>query len=969
MPRFLVYLIFFISGMCGLIYEVLWVRTLGLVFGVTVYAASIVLAAYMSGLAAGSFYFGRLIDRKPKNYLFWYACLELFVAASAFCASFIFMELSRPRAPVFPLIPLYLCAFILLFIPTFFMGGTLPVIGRYLISAVKDVGRFTGALYGFNTLGGMVGCMAAGFIMIRLLGVRNTVLIAVLCNFLIAIIALLLSRKALTSTIKGPAVQAIAAEPAAAAKEIKFASLLLVVYAFSGFCSLGYEVLWTRALMFNLGNDTYAFSLMLGTFLLGLGIGSTVLSRYVNRLPNAVAFFGLLQLLIGMTVFCGTDLLYRMDSIVDWIWIRSGKSWPAAMIARFFGAALCMALPTILIGAAMPVANRIYSAAKKGIGRSIGAVYSANTIGTIIGSLSAGLLLIPFFGIIRSILVLACINILLGMLCFFFQPRRSYVLWAWILALLLALPLGSMLFSHHRPLLLHAEGAAALYYREGVTASVAVIKDPAGAKMLNVNGVYTAYTNTGDLQVHYLLGYLPYFLCPEPEKALVIGLGLGVTAASLQSTGMLVDCVELAREEIGSAPFFSEYNNGILGKPRFSLIIGDGRHYLMKTLKRYDIITSNAVHVRLSPYLYTSEFYEICRNRLNPHGVVCQWLPSNNLPEQEFKQLIKAFQCVFPHTSIWYVNPGHLLLVGTADSLAINYRRFSARCMQPEAQKKLSAVYLNNPLVIASLCLLDDKQTMAYTGTSAPHSDNKPCAEFVRVVETKKSGDVVIIPQTLRANLKSLIVDRNDSLDKKLDSLQDASPHSKNGEYAAWFGHYQEALCEYETALSLFPEDNRTRSLQGEALNFKKIVYLNMGNRALTQNDFSEAAEYLYKALAIDSLFAPVYTNFGLLYQMRQLPDSAIISYQKAIALQPQNVEPYVHLGSVYSSKGEFGKALDLFQKAIALDPACPEAYFGKGYCYFYIGHRQRCEEAFETAFKLGLRDDYKTIAEDLLKQ
>jgi spermidine synthase len=966
MYKFLICSIFFISGMCGLIYEVLWVRTLGLVFGVTVYATSIVLAAYMSGLAAGSFYFGRLIDRKAGNNLFRYACLEFLVAASACCASFIFFGLSRPAAPVFPVIPLSLCVVVLLFVPTFFMGGTLPVICRHLISAVKDVGRFTGALYGLNTLGGMAGCLAAGFILIRIFGVRDSVFIAVFSNGAIAVIALLLSRKDRSVSVKEPVVQAITTEPAAAL-EIKFAPLLLVFYALSGFCSLGYEVLWTRALMFNLGNDTYAFSLMLGTFLLGLGAGSAILSRYVNRLSNAIAFLGLLQLLIGITVFCGADLLYRMDSIVDWIWKRSGENWSAAIIARFSGAALLMALPTMLIGAAMPVVNRIYSATRKGIGLSIGSVYSANTIGAIIGSLSAAFLLIPFFGITRSILVLAGVTIVTGMACFFFQPRQSYR-WAGIVTVLLVIPFAGVFSSRpgHGPFLLHTEGAAALYYREGVTASVAVMKDPAGAKMLNVNGVYTAYTNTGDLQVHYLLGYLPYFLCPEPEKALVIGLGLGVTASSLESTGMHVDCVELAKEEIGSAPYFSEYNDAILGKPRFSLIIGDGRHYLLKTARRYDIITSNAVHVRLSPYLYTREFYEICRNRLNPHGVVCQWLPSNNLPEREFKQLIKAFLCVFPHTSIWYVNPGHLLLIGTSDPFSINYQRFFSRCMRPEVQKKLSSVYLNNPLVIISLCLLDEKGTMVYAGSSAPHSDDKPCAEFVRVVETKK---VVVIPQTLRANLTSLVADRNDSLDKKLAALQSASLHSKNGEYAAWFDRYEEALSEYNAALMMYPEDNRTRNLRAEALNFQKIVYLNMGNHALTQNDFSGATDYLKNALAIDSLFAPVYTNFGLLYQMRQLMDSAIISYQKAILLQPQGIEPYVHLGSVYSGTGEFAKALDLFQKALSLDPKCAEAWFGKGYCYHYMGDRQRCAEAFETAFTLGLRDDYKTIAEDLLRQ
>ena len=965
MHHFPIYLIFLVSGMCGLIYEVLWVRTLGLVFGATVYATSIVLAAFMSGLAAGSFYFGRLTDRKAGNNLFRYACLEFIIAASALCASFAFIGMSRLHAPFLPGAILYLCVFLMLFIPAFFMGGTLPVISSHLIPDVYEVGRFSGMLYGLNTLGGMAGCLLSGFALIRLFGVKETAIIAVFSNFFIGIIALFLSRKATAVHVIRAAGLAVQTSTDTVAREIKFGPLMLMLYALSGFCSLGYEVLWTRALMFNLGNDTYAFSLMLATFLLGLGVGSAVLSRYVKRFSNAIAVFGLLQLFIGITVFAGSDLPHRMDSIVDWLWIRSGNNWSAAIIARFAGAALLMALPTMLIGALMPVANRIYSAAQKGIGRSIGSVYSANTIGTIIGSLTAGFLLIPFFGITRSILVLAGINILLGAVCFFFQPRRLYR-WAGIIAVAAILPLGGIL-SSRTPFSMRP-GNTLLYYREGTTATVAVIKDHEGVKMLNVNGVYTAYTTVGDLQVHYLLGYLPYFLCPEPEKALVIGLGLGVTAASLQSTGMQVDCVELAKEEIGSAPYFSSYNDTLLAKPRFTLIIDDGRHHLLATGSRYDIITSNAVHVRLSPYLYTREFYELCRNRLNPHGVVCQWLPSNNLPEREFKQLIRAFQCVFPHTSIWYVNPGHLLLAGTADPLSIDYQRFSARCMQPAAQKKLSPVYLNNPLILASLCLLGEKQTAAYAGTLPPHSDNKPCAEFVRVIETRKGSDVVAIPQALWINLNSLITGQNDSLKKTVEILNQAAIHSKNGEYSAWFDNFEQALREYRTALLKFPEDNRTGWLEHEAMNSQKIIYLNMGNQALTRNDFSQAAVFLHKALLVDSLFAPVYTNFGLLYQMRQLLDSAVMSYQKAILLQPQNIEPYVYLGSVYSGKGEFAKALDLFRKATVIDPACPDAYFGEGYCYAYLGDKPRCREAFATAFKLGLRNDYRQIAEELLK-
>ena len=830
------------SGLCGLVYEVLWVRTLGLVLGVTVYAISIVLASYMAGLAAGSYFTGRLADRKAGNApsaLFWYGLLEILVALTSLPASFIFMSMSRPDGLILPQPAAYVTAGVLLFIPTFFMGGTLPVISRYFIVDAARSGRSAGFLYGLNTLGGVTGCLMAGFLLVRVMGVQNAVLAALVVNFCIGVIAVAMARG---TGFRQAAAPAAAGAPPAGIDFFRKNSYtpLLIIYGISGFCSLGYEVLWTRALVFSVGNDTYAFSLMLATFLLGIGLGSAIASRFVNRMANLIVFLGLLQVLIGVTVFLGTDALYRMDVIVDWLWLHTGRNWPAAVLARFSGTALVMFAPTMLIGALFPLVNTISASAKCGISRSIGTVYGVNTLGAIIGSLCAGFMLIPMLGITNSILLLAVLNVLLGVACFIGQQRRSYFFVS--LAVLCLLVPATRLYASRAPFPMQAAGLSRegpselVYYKEGATASVAIVKvGEEGTAMLSVNGVYTAYTSVDDLQVHYLLGYLPYFLCPEPAEALVIGLGLGVTAAALHSAGMNVDCVELAREEAGSAPYLGRYNDSILGKKGFSLIIGDGRHHLRTVKKRYDIITSNAVHVRLSPYLYTEEFYKLCKARLKPQGVVCQWLPSNNLPDKEFKQLVRAFQIVFPHTSVWYVNPGHYLLIGTSEALALDYQRFSHRCLEPAVQKKLSTVYLNNPLVVTSLLLLDGKKCRTYTGGLAPHSDNRPCAEFVRVIETRKGSDVIKFPAALTVDAGSIFVYKNDSLSRVFGSVAASAAHSRSGEFAEWFDRLDEAVVEYKKALALFPADNRTRYLLENVSSRLRITYLNMANELLQQ--------------------------------------------------------------------------------------------------------------------------------------
>jgi spermidine synthase len=859
---------------------------------------------------------------------------------------------------------------ILLFIPTFFMGGTLPVVSRFFISDAAQSGRSAGLLYGLNTLGGVAGCLLAGFLLVKVMGVQNAALGALIANFCVGITAVVMARR---PAFRAPA-SAAAGTPEARGKSSgkKFLVPLLVVYGISGFCSLGYEVLWTRALLFNLGNDTYAFSLMLAVFLLGIGLGSAIASRFVNSVTNVIAVLGLLQVLIGAAVFSGTDLLFRMDIIVDWVWQQTGKSWPAAVFARFSGAALVMLAPAVLIGALFPLVNRIAASEKGGIGRSIGTVYGANAMGTIAGSLAAGFLLIPLLGITKGILFLALVNILLGVACFLCQPRRAYV-FAGLAALCLCLP-AARLYASRKPLPMHAasvsQGGAAelVYYREGAAASVALVKAPDSTLMLSVNGVYTAYTTVEDLQVHYLLGYLPYFLCPEPVEALVIGFGLGVTAASLHSAGMNVDCVELAHEEIGAAPYLSRYNDSVLGKGGFSLITGDGRHFLRTAQKKYDVITSNAVHVRLSPYLYTKEFYGLCRARLAPRGVVCQWLPSNNMPEPEFRQLISAFLAVFPHSSVWYVNPGHYLLIGTPEPLVLNRARFSGRCRMPAAQKKLGTVYLNNPLVLASLLLLDEKGCRAYAGAAAPHSDDRPCAEFVRVIETQKGSDVVRFPDSLASAAGSVVANRGDSLPRVFDSVALSAACSRRGEFAEWFDRFEEAAAEYRKALSLFPSDNRTRYLLERVSARLKIGYLTEANQLMQQKIVNEALSVLQKAIAVDSLFAPAWTHMGILYQMRSLPDSAVSFFQKAIRLSGSDAAPYVHLGSLYCDLGSFPKALEIFSRAVKIDPRCPEAWFGVGYSCFLMGEKPRGGLALQQALALGLRGEYRTMAEEMLQ-
>jgi len=913
MERLVIYLLFVASGTAALMYEVLWVRILGLSLGVTVYATALVLMAYLGGLALGSVVWGRYIDGKKDSFLKKYSWLELAIGLSGLAVSLVSIQISKLTFLSLSYPILYPVVFCMLVLPTFFMGGTLPVMSKYLVVTDGRAGREAGTLYALNTIGGVVGCFGTGFFLIRACGVMQSMLVAVSVNVLVAIAAAVLARKARKKLLVAetrPVQNAISnditrREPRLSQTQI---TMVLVLYGVSGFCSLGYEVLWTRALMFKIGNDTYAFSLMLGTFLLGLALGSFVFAKISQSARRTVIILGVLQLSIALTIAIGAGFLYRMDAVIDLLWLGMGQTWISAVAARFISAVLLMGIPTLCIGGMFPLVARLCSQSITTVGRSIGGLYSVNTVGTILGTGVVGFVLLPLFGIGHAMVALSMINVSLGAV-FFLLPLGKKSAWPGLAAAVLIVPLV-MILTKPKPLPLTAahierthELYDLLYYREGVCATVSVVKNTQGDKMLNVNGVYTAFTTVGDLQVHELLGYLPYLFADAPRSALVIGLGLGVTSASLVSAGMHVDCVELAREEIGSAPFLAEYNDTILSKPAFRLIIDDGRHHLLSTAAKYDVITSNAVHVRTSPYLYTKDFYRLCRDRLNLGGAVCQWLPTNNIPEKEFKQLVSAFFAVFPHTSVWYVNPGHLLLLGTRDRLAVDWRQFEQRLLQQNMRASLRKVYLDNPAVVASMILMDEVGIARYVEAIRPHTDDRPSAEFVHVVESR-THDCLSIPEGFRASripLAEAACAGNGADSIELGRAFNATRLSEAAETAQWAGNLSGALDGYTKALTSYPSDSRTEFLRQTTV--RRIIQILM---------------------------------------------------QKA--------------GS-YLGASQFRKAIDEYSNALQVDTSLAEAYFGLGYCYYQLSDTGRAKPALMKAKNKGIKKDYLEIINRLTGQ
>jgi spermidine synthase len=968
MDRLIIYFLFFASGTASLIYEVLWVRILGLTLGVTVYATSLVLISYMAGLALGSALWGRYIDTVKNGFLKKYASLELAIGLSALGISTLFIQASKIYFLSLPYVVLYPAVFCLLLLPTFFMGGTLPIMSKYLVQKPGYVGKDAGTLYALNTFGGVAGCFAAGFFLIRIFGVNQSMSIAVAINVLVAIAALALALKRNEIGNKLSQVQEhtqvrLDSEDTSGLTA-RHVMVILVLYGISGFCSLGYEVLWTRALMFKIGNDTYAFSLMLCTYLLGLALGSFIFARISLTVRKMVFVLGLLQLLIALTIALGIGLLYRMDAVIDTLWLHTGQTWLSAIAARFISSFLLMGIPTLCIGGIFPLVARLSNQSLQTIGKNIGGLYSVNTLGTIFGTGVTGFILLPFLGIRNALYALTMINLLVGSMFFFLLPGKKRVLTgfsgaALIMLIVLFTPGAKPLPLTAAHLARSGEKYDLLYYREGASATVSVIRTATGTKMLNVNGVYTAFTTENDLQVHYLLGVLPYLFANDARDALVIGLGLGVTSSSLALTGAHVDCVELAREEIGSTPYLSDYNDTLFAKRNFRLIIDDGRHYLLNTKEKFDIITSNAVHVRMSPYLYTREFYQLCRERLNIGGAVCQWLPTNNIPQKEFMQLIRAFSTVFPHATVWYVNPGHFLLLGTNRTLEIDYDRIKQRLQRKEIFNELRKVNLDNPAIVMSLLLMNEYNVSAYAGAVMPHTDDHPAAEFVRVLESRTPNDCISIPSDCRVAQLPLDDKCGEKDRLELKKAFSATQLSRNAESASWAGELSKAVSGFHKALELYPADSRTEFLEKNAETQMVKVFLRKGEDHLAKRDLVSAMNEFNKAMDIDSNFYETYANIGLLYKMKGYNDSALAMLEKGAFLNQNLPVAYFNLGMFLLEKGEMNNAIVEFSKASRLDTSFADAYFGQGFCYYHLGDLDRAKPAFRLALEKGVKKEY----------
>ena len=701
---FLLLLLFAGSGCAALIYEIVWFQLLEFTIGSTAVSLAVLLGTFMGGMGLGSLAYPRLVSAR------WHplrvcALLELGIGALGAAVVLGLPQAARLGAagagsgPAGILVRGAICALCLL-PPTILMGATLPAISRWVERTPAGI-SWLGFFYGGNTLGAVAGCLLAGFYLLRVHDMPTATWIAGGINLAAALFAF---GFAAWAPHRAPA-----PEPEAPAGPAPGVGAVQAAIALSGMAALGAEVVWTRLLSLMLGPTVYTFSIILAVFLLGLGLGGTfgALLARVGERPRV--WFGGCQGFLVLAIAWAAYAAAR--SLPYWPIDSTLSSDPWIRFQLDFGRCLWAVLPAALLwGASLPLALAAAARPGEDPGRLVGGIYAANTLGAIAGAIGFSLLVIPWLGTQqaeRVLLGLAAASA--ALLLAPRRPGRGRPRLGWLAAgalaaggFILAVPrTPGELLAYGRALLWDSGSARILYTGEGMNSSVAVSEYPNGVRNFHVSGKIEASTSPQDMRLQCMLAQLPALLHPAPRSVLIVGCGAGVTAGSFvvhPGIRRIVICeIEPLVPRI-AARYFARQNHGVVEDPRVQIVYDDARHFILTTKEKFDIITSDPIHpwVKGSASLYTQEYFDLCRQHLNPGGLVTQWVPLYESDEATVKSEVATFFRAFPAGTIWGNDDGgngyDVVLLGQDGPARIDMDGVAERWSRPEYQGAAAAL-------------------------------------------------------------------------------------------------------------------------------------------------------------------------------------------------------------------------------------------------------------------------------------
>jgi spermidine synthase len=936
------------SGAAALIYQVLWMRSFGLVFGNTTRATSIVLAVFMGGLALGGHLCRKL---KFKNSLKSYAGLELLMAGSALLGALLLKSLPGLYAALpgsenlgeWPGLLLKALAAAAVTLPTAAAAGmTLPVMADCLSRRGLDSGSGFARLYLLNTLGAALGTLATAFFLIPSLGTGKTYAIAIAINLSIGAIAWKLSKEHEEET----------APQAHASNQAQSAQKRVPWLAFgSGFSAFLLEVVWVRSLVLVIGSSSYSFSVMLGSMLLGIALGAWVYQRLQLRIRNTRAWlawtclFLSAMILVSYAAIGGLPGVY-MKGIEQFQ--HSFRTFTAFSFFISFSALLLVTLPQ---GFLFPLLLSLYSRSESLDQKRIGGVYFWNTLGALAGSLGAGLLLIPLAGF-RAVYLLAFASVLVMGLWLLLGLLQNFRAKALTLSISIAAAL--LLFKYYDPwnrrimsmgiyengfkilgqkkpgesLLQYFSktGDTLVSYAEGKEALVSVRRLAEDSLVLANNGKNDA-SGSGDLGTQKLIAQIPFAYFPNAKRVYVIGWGSGSTAgsASLHPIEEL-DCAEIEPKVFEAAQWFSEVNFEVWKDPRFKIRFNDARNDLLASKKRYDLILSEPPNPWISGVsnLFTKEFYALAKSRLSENGVFSQWLPYYGMSLEDVQLQLRTFGRSFPDAQVWILADsrkrlflsGDLLLIGSLQGAKLDYVAIEKLFQNKAVAADFAKIGIEDPWMLLSLQLLNHEEMLAFAGEGPLNTDGFPRIEFSAPRSHFKAG-----AESALSNQKifsSLSAQKQGLYPELLQSPFDR-PGLKKTEKAQLLSKLAEdysAHCLFEQSLKALDEMKALGVQNAFTTYYRGVAHY------FSSKDYVGGIQELEMAVKLNPREKKYYNSLCLVYLQLKKFDDALRVFSQASRQWPEDLSFLFGQAMSCYQKGDLFAAKTLTDRVLAADPS-----------------------------------------------
>lgn len=855
-------LFFFVSGACALLYQVVWTRKLVLLFGTTSYAVSTVLAIIFLGLGVGSLLGGRLSDGRWRP-LRVYGVFELiiglwaalFIVFMAWGESAVVAILQATQSSWFAGIVLRAAlAGLLLLVPVTLMGATLPLIAKYVTGEMSLRGRRIGVLYSVNTFGAVAGAMAAGFWLVPEAGYTLTTFVGAAANAGVGIVAIALSLRTEKREPRVALPDDASVAPSAAGTRNAFA-LAATAFAVSGFCAIALEVFWTRLLVLVFAGTTYAYTTMLASMLCGIALGSAAMAPFADRRKHPAAAFGFVLMLNGAACVFMLGLIAALPARYE-SWAASVRyAWPDVQIALFAASFLCLLPATALFGMGFPLAVRAATAGRARLGRDIGRLYGANTFAGVAGAIAGGYLVIPAAGTHNGVVLLAGVLALTGLGVVWACPSSGRGLKAALACVGLAAGGGAYLTSPADVSLSLNQsylypGDELLHYAEGVEGTVAVAQPghvtDGTKRTIYINRVQATVTIDRGLKMNRFQGVLPMAFERMPRDILFMCFGSGSTLGMLaQWDGVRIDAVEISPEVLEAAEYFRVDNLDVRNNPKVTFHINDGRNFLLTTRKSYDLITFEPMPLALAGVstFYSREYYELCLSRLNPGGIVQQWVPLHSLDIEIVRSLTSTFTAVFPYYNAWFIN-ADLFLVGSNEPLRIDYGTLEDRLSNEAVRSALAPVNLADPVELINHFCMDRDGLTAFSAGGSPMGDDRPWAEFAapkvmhhyKVEVALGAIEPHLTAPTALVDLDRVSDERRDGVAQALARRWDSRRIMFKGIIAhRSFGAMGDAERYFLEALDIDPENLYARFYLKDIMFQKAVLFLRWGGDYLDQ--------------------------------------------------------------------------------------------------------------------------------------